>query len=163
MTRATKAANQAIDIAALDTIAASDKGAEIELTHPTSNKPLGLFVTILGKDSQIFREYVRDKVNARLRDQASADRRNKPLPPKTAEQADAEAVEALTLCTLGWRSQVRGPGGKLVEGSESPAWTIAGEELTFSVANAMRVYTDFLWIREQVDNAIGDLENFMPA
>ncbi len=163
MTAEKKAARQAVDIAALDTVTASDKGAEIELVHPTGQQPLGLFVTVLGKHSQIFRDHVRERVNDRLKQEANAQRRGKTLPPPTAEDAEAKAIELLVLCTQGWRSQLRDEKGELIPGTESPNWTMGGEELPFSVSNAIRIYTNSIWIRQQVDEAVGDLENFIHA
>lgn len=156
-------ASNVIDIADLDTATASDEGAEIELLHPITQKPLGLFVTVMGKHSQVFRDHVRERVNSRIRQEAQAERRNKKIPPPTAEDAEKDAVELLTLCTKGWRSQDRNAKGELIEGSEKPTWLMKGEELAFTVPNAIRVYTESLWIREQVDSAIGDLENFITA
>lgn len=143
-----------LDLASLDTSAACDKGAEIELRHPTTNEPLGLFVTVLGKDSQIFRDHVKQDVNARIRREALANKRGKDLPPPTAEEAEDKATELLVVCTLGWRQRVEGDKFK-------ETITFAGEELAFTVANAKRVYESLLWFRRQVDEAIGDLENFI--
>lgn len=140
-----------IDIGQFDTIQASDKGAEIQLTHPISNVPIGLFVTVLGKHSDVFREHIRNSQNERLRAQANATRRGKEVPTPTAEEAETRAVELMVLCTTGWRSD------------DKPTWTYKGEELEFTIQNAIRVYTEMLWIREQVDTAIGDLENFIKA
>ena len=142
----------AIDIASLDTAEASDIGARIALVHPTSGKEVGLFVTVLGKHSQVFRDIVRDRVNRRMRDEANSQRRNKATDTITAEQVESEAIELLVSCTLSWDS-----------GEGNPTWTYKGEELQFNVQNAIKVYTDMLWIRQQVDDAIGDLENFIKA
>lgn len=161
MTAKTKA--KIVDIADLNTTTASDKGAEVELLHPITQAPLGLFVTVLGKHSQIFRDHIREKVNTRIRAESMASKRGKQAPLSTAEEVERDAIELIVLCTTGWRSQSRDAKGNFVEGTASPNWTLGGEELPFTVQNAIRVYTDILWIREQVDNAIGDLENFITA
>lgn len=150
-----------IDIASLDTAAASDKGAEIELLHPTTNAPLGIFITVLGKDSQVFRDHVKHDVNAQLRKEALAQRRGKKLDPLTAEEAEEKAIELLVLCTLGWRSETKNAKGVVLD--NQPHILMGGEVLTFNVLNAKRIYTDSLWIRRQVDDAIGDLENFIKS
>lgn len=142
----------AFDIASLDTAQASDTGARIPILHPTNGKEIGLFVTVLGKHSQVFRDIVRDRVNRRMRDEANAQRRNKPNDTITAEQVESEAIELLVSCTLNWDS-----------GVDNPTWTYKGEDLPFTVQNAIKVYTDMIWIRQQVDDAIGDLENFIKA
>lgn len=147
-------AKTSFDLDSLDTGAACDKGAEIELKHPTTNEPLGLFVTILGKDSQVFREHVKQDVNARIRREALASKRGKDVAPPTAEEAEDKATELLVICTLAWRQRNE-------DGSFKDTITYKGEELSFNVPNAKTVYTNLLWFRRQVDEAIGDLENFI--
>lgn len=149
----------AIDLADLDTAAASDKGAEIELMHPTKQTPLGIFITVLGKDSQVFKDQVKSDINAAVRKEAFAKKRGKTIEPMTAEEAEQKAIDLLVLCTLGWRSETKDEKGTVV--ANEPTITLAGEKLTFSIVNAKRVYADFTWIRRQIDDAIGDLENFM--
>ncbi len=151
--------NKMIDLADMDTGAASDKGAEIELRHPTTNAKLGMFISVLGKDSEVFREHTKHRANERLRREAMAERTGKPLDPPTAEEAEEKAVELLTLCTTGWRQETK--EGDEVKSEASLFYK--GEKLAFNVANCKRLYAEQLWIRRQVDVAIGDLENFMKA
>lgn len=134
------------DIAQLDTVAACDKGAELELLHPSTSEPLGIFIKVLGKDSTMFREHVRDEVNDRIRREQMARKRGKDIEPTSVQAAEAKAIELLVLCTLGWRGMV-----------------LSGSELDFNVSNARKVYTDFPWIRKQVDEGIANLELFMPS
>lgn len=139
MTKAKK-----IDLRSLDTGAACDKGFEFELVHPVSKEPVGSYVTVVGKDSKAFREHVRRASNDRLRRQAQQQRRGKDVEIPTVEQIETEAIELLVSCTTGWRE---------IE--------LDGEELKYSEANARKLYTELPWVRSQVDEAIGDLENFM--
>lgn len=148
-----------LDLDSLDTGAACDKGAEIELKHPTTNAPLGIFVTILGKDSQAFREHVKQDVNERIRREALATKRGKDIAPPTAEEAEDKATELLVVCTLGWRQRVDVAEGETEK--FKPTITYKGEELAFNVPNAKTIYSNLLWFRRQVDEAIGDLENFI--
>ena len=134
------------DLSTLDTTSACDKGAEIELHHPVSNVPLGMFITLIGKDSKEFRDFTRDKTNTRLRKDAMAQKRGKDPEIRTVEAIEAENIELLVLCTKGWR------GIKL-----------DGEELPFTVQNAIKVYKTYPFIYEAVNSAIGDLDNFMKA
>ena len=160
MTKPNVEANS-VDLADFDTGAASDAGTEIELQHPTTKKGLGVFFSVLGKDSQVFRDHVKERANARIRREALASRRGKPLDPPTADEADANAVELLTLCTTSWRSETKNDKGEVV--SQEPTITLRGEKLAFNVANVQRVYTEQLWIRRQIDEAIGDMENFIKS
>lgn len=139
-----KTAAKPIDVADFDTVAASDKGYRLELKHPTKGTPLGIFINVLGKDSSIFREHLREAGNERLRRDAIAERKGKAGETPTIEQAERSALEALALCTTGWENMV-----------------YKGEELPFTTANALKLYEEQLWIRKQVDDAFGDLENFI--
>ena len=148
-----EAGNKAFDIGAIDTVKGSDEGARIELTHPFNGSKTGVFIKVLGKHSTTFRELVRERSNRRVKLEAHAARRGKPMEPRTAEQLEADAIELLVACTLGWDS---GDEAKQVI-------PYKGEELAYNVPNCKRVYTEMIWVREQVDNAIGDLENFIKA
>jgi hypothetical protein len=157
MTKETTKA-KGFDLAALDSGNACDKGAEIEIVD-LENRSTGIFITVLGKDSQVFREHVKQDVNARIRREALASKRGKDVPPPTAEEAEAKATELLVICTLGWRQTVDTPEG---EPEKSKATiTYGNEELAFNVPNCKRIYETLLPVRRQIDDAIGDLENFI--
>jgi hypothetical protein len=136
----------AFDLSRFDTTAACDKGAEIELKDPVSNAPTGMFITLLGSDSTAFREYTRNKTNERLRKESIAAKRGKDAEIRTVEAIEQENLELLVSCTKGWR-------GILVNGAE----------LAFNVPNALQVYRNYPKIYEQVNDAIGDLGNFMKS
>lgn len=136
-----------IDLGALSTTTACDKGYEMELLHPATAAPLGVFISVVGRDSTVFRRYIRDKANERLRMQATSRARIK-NEVTTVEQAEAEVVDLIAACTTGWRT------------GDVPSITRNGNALEFSPANARVLYQQETWIREQADEAIGDLNNF---
>lgn len=133
-----------VDLADLNTAEACNKAYRLELLHPKTRAKLGVFISVLGRDSDVFQAYIKEKQNDALRKQANAQRRNKDLPAPTVEEAEADACEALAAVTTGWENVVLG-----------------GEALAFNVPNAIRLYTEQVWIRRQVDEAVADLENFM--
>lgn len=137
------------DLASIDTVAACNKGVEIELKHPVTNEPIGIFWSILGSDSDVFREYMRELANARIRKEAMARKRGRDSEVDTVEMAEERTIELLTVCSVGWRS------------AEKPTITFKGEELEFNVPNAKKVLVGLPWVRKQIDEGIGDLENFM--
>ncbi|WP_448508784.1 hypothetical protein [Immundisolibacter sp.] len=137
-------ADKKFDIAELNTVKACDKGAELELLHPVTSEPLGIFIKVLGKDSTVFRDHIRDSVNDRIRREQMARKRGKDIEPTTVEKAESEAVDLLVLCTLGWRNMI-----------------MNGEAVEFNVPNARRIYTEYPWIRKQVDDGVANLELFM--
>jgi hypothetical protein len=135
-----------IDLSSLDTAAACEKGFELELVHPVTKAPLGQFISVLGKDSKTFRDHIRRASNDRLRKQAMAQRRGKDADVLTIEQIEAEAIDLLVVCTTAFRDV-----------------SYKGAMLVFSEDAARKLYTEQTWIRGQVDEAVGDLELFMPA
>lgn len=135
-----------LDLSSLDTAVACEKGFELELVHPVTKAPLGQFITVLGKDSKPFRDHIRRASNDRLRKQAMAQRRGKDADVPTIEQIEGEAIDLLVVCTTGFRGIM-----------------YKGAELAFSDEAARKLYTEQPWIRGQVDEAVGDLELFMPA
>jgi len=131
-----------IDLATLDTSATADKGAVMTLLHPVSRQPLrdgeGREVTLIlaGQDSEAFRKAQRAATNKRL----SAKGRTK----LTAEELEAEAIELLARCTLGWTGIA-----------------FDGRPLDHSAANAVRLYERLPWVREQADEFIADRANYL--
>jgi len=153
-----------LDLASLDTIAASDAGARIEILHPVNKEPIGIFITLLGKHSTTFRELVREKINKRVKAESMASKRGKTLDPRTAEEVEAEALEMLVACTLSWETEIYEGEGKDKKVKEvKPTIFFDGQHLLFNHANGITVYSRMLWLREQIDDAIGDLENFIQA
>lgn len=142
---------KAFDLGSIDTVAACNKGAEIELRHPATNEPLGIFWTVLGTDSDAFREYTKESLNDRIRKEALAKKRGRDVEVRTIEDSEQDTINLLTVCSTGWRS------------IDKPTIAFKGEELQFNVANVKRVLTELPWIRRQIDEAIGDLENFMKS
>jgi hypothetical protein len=150
-----------IDLASLDTATASDADAKVPILHPTSKEPIGINIKVLGKHSTIFRELVRERINNRIKMESQAAKRGKTVDPRTAEQVEQEALEMLVACTMDWETEIKNEKGEIVE--TKPTVFFEGQHLPFSAQNALLVYSRMLWMREQVDNAIGDLENFIPA
>lgn len=140
-----------MDLSALDTVSACNKGAEIEIKHPITNVGVGVFITILGKDSDAFREHSRESGNAYLRREAVKDSNPEAVPVRTMEQIEKQNLETLAVCTIGWRT------------GDVPTITLDGTDLPFTPANASKLYNRFPSIYRQVDKAIGTLENFMPV
>lgn len=150
-----------LDLASLDTSAASNAGAELELRHPTTRKPIGIFVGLLGKHGEVFRELVRERQNGAIKKRAAAERMGVEPDLPTAEEIEAEALDLLVACSTGWRTVTKDAKGEIV--SDTPTLTFEGKALPFSVPNARLVYSRILWIRQQVDEGVGNLELFIPA
>lgn len=137
---------KAFDLGALDTIEACNKPAEIEIRHPVTGAPTGVFISVLGKDSDVYRGRVRSLADQALRNQAAGK-----APIENIDGLERKNIDALVAATVGWRS------------GDEPVINLKGEELEFSAANARKVYEALLPVREQVAEALNNLGNFMPA
>lgn len=135
------------DLSALDTVAACNKPHEFELVHPVSRVGLGLFWSVVGKDSDVYRSRVRAMVDENLR------RSNAGLPGDTSlSKIEAKNIDSLTAASTGWR----GPKGDGIV-------SLNGNDLKFSTESVRKVLTDLPALREQVQAAVNDLGNFMPG
>jgi hypothetical protein len=135
-----------MDLSKLNTTAACDMGATIELRHPVTNVPLGATITILGKDSTVFKQASREATNARIRREAMAARRGKEAEVRTVEDIERENIDLLARCTTGWTGIVDN-----------------GVEIPFTFEAAKKLYRDYSWVYDQVNEGVGDLENFIPS
>ncbi len=143
----TEKAKPAFNLSAIDTSAACDKPFRLEFVHPTTKEPLGFGVMVLGKDSAAFKDHVRKRANERLRKQAQQSRRGKDADAPTIEEIEGSAIDLLVACTTAIWGEVE----------------FDGHVFTSSPGDIRTLYTRFGQLREQADEAIGDLDNFLPA
>lgn len=131
-----------LDLSQFDTVPAANQGQVMEVLHPATNQPLlddednPVTITLAGIDSDVFRKAQRAATNRRLA--------MKGRTKITADELETDALETLVACTLGWS----GIG-------------MNGEALECNHANIRKVYTEFRWLREQVDEFVGDRAAFM--
>jgi hypothetical protein len=146
------AAVPVVDLADFDTRKACDNAVEIELVHPVTEAGIGVFISILGRESSVFQNALNSKINQSLKLQAVG--RGKPT-ITTVEGNEQEASELLSKCTTAWRTKL--------DDVSRPVVFFKGEEIAFSTANAKQLYLENKWIRQQVDKAVGDLSLFFQA
>ena len=133
-----------VDLAAIDTVKGSNEGFDVRIFHPGTNEDLDLIINVLGKDSDAFQKVSRAQNKKRMaKMQKGGFRNTAPIPIEEIEQ---DGIDLLAACTTGW-------AGVIIE----------GEEIQFSIDNAVMVYERFPWIKEQIDTAIGDRANFIRA
>lgn len=131
---------QGFDLSGLET----KETATMEPVHPKTMQPLvdgegnKVTITVYGPDSEQRRKLDRKATNRRLK-QAKAGRIN-----VTAEELEAEAMEVLVNCTVDWENIAL--DGKVLECNEK---------------NVRKVYNQYSWLREQVDDFINDDSNFL--
>lgn len=132
-----------MNLSQLDTKAAANEGAKLELRDVNGVPVLKgdgnpVTITLLGKDSDTFIKAENAATNRRLAQGARL--------KLTAESLKAEAISTLARCTVGW-------DGVGIEEDETP----------FSYENAVRLYTAFPFVFEQVDQFIAERANFLPS
>ena len=139
----TKAAT--FDLASIDTIAACNKPHELEIEHPVTKAKIGVFISLVGKDSDVYRKAIKAMADENIKREAFAQQRGKQDIPNI-DRLERKNIDVLVAATTGWRNV-----------------SLDGEVLEFSPDNARKGYERILPVREQVQAAINDLENFMPG
>ena len=127
------------DFATRDVAAKAEVGAELEVLDPVTNEPVGVYITLAGADSVVHRKAVANISKRRFNNQKGF--RNKGFDP---EKMEAESIEILAVCTLSWKGV-----------------TVDGDPLPCSRDNAIKMYTRFPWLREQVEQFIGDRSAYL--
>lgn len=125
-----------------------DNPSRMTIVHPTTRQPLRdaegkpAYIELYSADSEIRRKHDRAVARRRL-----AMRGRGKITP---EELEAEAVELLAALTTGWH---------LLD--------LAGDvvDVAFTPENARELYaaTKMTWLREQVDEYVGDRGNFSGA
>ena len=136
------------DLAALDTVKGSNAGFEVSIYNPATNEDLGLFITVLGKDSDEFQKVSRAQQKKRMEKMSKGGFRNANVP---IEVMESDGLQLLAAVTKSWRQ------------GDKQTVTLDGQELTCTKENAVALYERFPWIKEQVDTAVGDRANFIKA
>lgn len=116
--------------------------AEIELKHPVTGVPVGVFVTIAGPEH----ERRKQRLFAMMRAQrAKIEKTGKFLASDPADDA-ADELETLVACTLGWRNM-----------------RAAGAPIEWSAGACAALYADpkRAWVRDQVKQALDQRELFI--
>ncbi|HBI47999.1 MAG TPA: hypothetical protein DDX93_04695 [Smithella sp.] len=137
-----------IDLAALDTVKGSNAGFEVSIYNPATHEDLGLFITVLGKDSDEFQKVSRSQQKRRMEKLSKGGFRNTNIP---IESIEADGIQLLAAVTKSWRQ------------GEKQTITVGVNELPCTKDNAAALYERFPWIKEQVDIAVGDRANFINA
>lgn len=134
-----------VTLALFDTIAACNTAAKIELRHPVTREGVGMYIHVVGRDSDILRERnnaIHDANRARAHLFA---KQGKPVEPRTRDELEAEALETIALCTVGYTDMINPDG----------------TERKFSHADAKALYAWSPAIRNQMDDDIMSYAHFI--
>lgn len=124
-----------VDLSIYDTTKTSADGVWMELENPKDSEPLGVHFKLLGSDSEEYNKQVRKNNDKRIK---------KGMKNLKSETLEAEGLELLVACTVDWQDVMD-----------------EGEELECTKENVRKVYKKYPWIKDQVDEFVGDRSNFL--
>lgn len=125
-----------MDLKNFDTISAAEKGFTYTVLD-FDEVETDIKIDVLGVGSRVFKQ-AKQKIDSR---ESMAAKRNKPL---SEDESNDLWIELLAKCTKGWQN---------VEED--------GKKVDFSYDNAVEVYTNYPFIRNQVLSAIHDLKSML--
>ena len=144
---------KSFDLSSLDTRKNCERGAVLEVLHPTERTPIGLRITLAGLDSEIYTKAA-NKINA-----ARANANMTPQAMRRARQGrsievlqdDLEAqshdsISLLAAITLAWEGEI------VMDGQPFPPC---------NHENAVALYTRFPWLKADVDAFAHNRANFL--
>ena len=145
------------DLATLNATEACEATFDLELRHPATKEPLGLFISHKGLNCRAVMDISRRQGNELLRKSFKAQRSAKDEEAPTIEESTQRTAKLLAAATTGWF--------EMKDGKKSDGLPFGSERLTFSVEAAVKLYDDpgYAWLRAQVDESVGDLGNFMKS
>jgi hypothetical protein len=124
----------------LSTLQPTDDPVCVDIVHPITRIALGPKVYVFGMDSAVYRKVQSDLQAKRFARMTPGKMR---LTPAELEE---EAMTVLATCTNSWKDVV---------------WD--KKPLECNMENAKMLYRALPWLREQVDMAMSDRENFIKA
>lgn len=121
----------------------ADDGAVLNIVHPETEEVIeGMTVTLLGQDSKIYRKLQLGKQQAALNRMA----KGKKALDLDAEKLSEDSIDDLVKLTTGWAG-----------------FELDGKALDCTPENVRKVYADWAWIKEQVQEFVGNRANFFRA
>lgn len=128
-----------MDLSQFDGLAqAQEEGVDVSIFHPKTGEDMGIKIRVVGPESSRQKRIRNMLVNDRL-----VRNRNRRV---TAAELDADALKISASSILSW------------EGIE-----INGTSFEFTPENAEKLLTNYPFIREQIDSAVGDRAVFIKS
>jgi hypothetical protein len=137
MPKAPKNGKADFDISTLDLEGASERGSEVEIRHPQTGEPVGIFVKVYGPDSKLCRRILSE--GARM---AATD------PTEDEKELQRRSSQMTAELCMGWRQ------------GDEPTIMWEGTRHPFSKELAVKIFTKQQWFRQQVDQWQMNRRNF---
>lgn len=129
----------------LSDLAVPDTAQTFEVRHPASQKTV-LFIDLLPVTAPA-PALVKRKQDKRRFDTLA----RKGKLSTTPEEAEANGLDLLAACTVGWRD------------ADGNVPTYKGQAFPCTPQNVRTLYTDMPWVRDEVDRFLGDVSNFLAS
>jgi hypothetical protein len=149
------------DLAELSNAKVDDVTFDVAIEHPVKG-PTPIVIQVIGLHSEKVRALRDQMANASLKENFEAQRKGKP-PKVTVAEATNRNASLLAAATVGWFTQEDQGVGKKPLIEQGVPWN--GGRLQFSEEEAAKLYSDpaYDWLTKQVDDAVGELANFMKS
>ena len=131
------------DLSSLDTAALSNKGFDVHVFNPKTQKETGIVITVLGQDSDAYKAVQRKQAARSLHAALNTGPKRE---QKMVDAAEDNIPEILAATTVGWTG-IR----------------LNGKEYPFNAGNALNLYENYPLVRDQVLEAQRDRSNFLSA
>lgn len=142
-----------MDVSQLDVIKKSNEGFEFQVYNPATGALTGMYITVLGRDSDAYRKLQNQQNRVRMERMTQGGRLRLSVMP-SPEEIEREALELLVACTVRWR--------QLADGDQyKDTLTVSGEEWVCTRETVARLYKEYPVMREQADSAISERANFL--
>lgn len=134
----------------IDTKTLSEAGVDVVIKKLNSSEPLlaangePVSIKVLGPDSGKYRTLSRAQIRKRLAKRAAGETE---ITEADMDETDRDAIEMMAGCTVGWKNVL----------------DKAGKPIPCTVENAIKLYTYYPVLREQVDLFISERSNFLQA
>ena len=121
----------------------ADDGATLTIVHPETEEVIeGMTITLLGQDSKVYRKMQMAKQQAAL----NRISKGKKAVDFDAEKLAEDSIDDLVKLTVEWSG-----------------FMLDGKELDCTPDNIRNVYSEWAWIKEQVQEFVADRANFFRA
>ena len=146
---------------------ATDTPIEIELFLPfdardddgniliKENDKLGVFISVVGRESRTFKAYARKQQDAETLARYQRELNNEPELPATSEENERKLADLIAHCVTGWRT--------VIDGKSEPVIYEGPDAIEFSTEACREWLLKYDWAAPQIFNATGDLSNFIRA
>jgi hypothetical protein len=137
-----------MDLQKLNSVDACEKGAVLSIVDPRDEETIltddatkePITITVIGRDSKLYQEQQHKAVDKRINRRIAKGKKEK----LSSAELEDDTLETLVKCTRAWSHIAYG-----------------GKELECTPENVRMIYTNVPWLREQVNEFIGDRANFL--